>query len=648
MAALPIAIPAVTAAAAYLNARLGLVYDWDLLSTYIHSGIEQRLVAARGHSNLFYILEGHARSSNATHPFLLWNGKTWTYGEAYQMVLKYGSWLKREKGVQKNEVVAMDFVNSEVFIWIWFGLWSIGAKPAFINYNLTGKPLLHSIRTSTSRLVLADAEIKKEFTDEVIVELADPNFRDGKGDVELLFFTSELEAAIESGEAVREPDEARSGQEMHDMAILIYTSGTTGLPKPAIVSWSKARLGSRFIAGWLPLKKDDILYTCMPLYHSSASLLATLSILTRGCTLSLGRRFSHHTFWPAILATNATIIHYVGETCRYLLAAPPRPTDTAHCVRLAYGNGLRPDVWELFKARFNIPTICEFYAATEGPSGMFNKSTNGFSSGAIGRNGALATMFMGPGLAVIKIDPETDPPAPLRDPKTGLCVIAGWDEPGELAYKLDPQNIKVKFQGYFGNKGATGSKILRDVKRKGDAYFSTGDLVRWDRENRWWFVDRIGDTFRWKSENVSTAEVAQALGLCPGNVVKEAAVFGVKVPNHDGRAGCAAVVLDESHHEKTEKGLKPRPHALVALAGHLGRSLPKYSIPLFLRFTRELQTTGTNKHQKTEFQAEGIEVGDVEQSGDVLFWLVERNGERVYERFGVYELAAIKGGNVKL
>jgi acyl-CoA synthetase (AMP-forming)/AMP-acid ligase II len=386
----------------------------------------------------------------------------------------------------------------------------------------------------------------------------------------------------------------------------------------------------------------------MPLYHSSASVLGVLSTLIRGSTISIGRRFSHHTFWPSIITTKATILHYVGETCRYLLSAPPHSTDHAHRIRLAYGNGLRPDIWDSFKERFNIPMICEFYAATEGPSGVWNRSINHFSAGAIGRNGTLARLFMGPSLALVKIDPETDPPMPLRDPRTGLCVIADWDEPGELLYKLDPKNIRSTFQGYFGNKGATGSKVLRDVKNKGDAYFSTGDLVRWDKEGRWWFVDRIGDTFRWKAENVSTAEVAAVLGMCPGNVVKEAAVFGVQVPHHDGRAGCAAVVLDGSHHEVTEKGLKPIPHALNALALHLGKSLPKYSIPLFLRFTRELQTTGTNKHQKTEFQTQGIEVDHVEQSGDVLFWLVERNGKKEYERFGAYELAEIKGGNVKL
>jgi acyl-CoA synthetase (AMP-forming)/AMP-acid ligase II len=195
-------------------------------------------------------------------------------------VLKYGAWLKRENGVQKNEVVAMDFVNSEVFIWIWFGLWSIGAKPAFINYNLTGKPLVHSIRTSMARLVLVDAEVKSNFTDEVLIVPEIRNAREANRVVEVVHFTPELEALIERGEAIREPDETREGQELPDLAMLIYTSGTTGLPKPAIVSWSKARMGGRFIAGWLPLRKDDVVYTVSVIYlvYVNFSALASKKI----------------------------------------------------------------------------------------------------------------------------------------------------------------------------------------------------------------------------------------------------------------------------------------------------------------------------------------------------------------------------------
>jgi acyl-CoA synthetase (AMP-forming)/AMP-acid ligase II len=407
------------------------------------------------------------------------------------------------------------------------------------------------------------------------------------------------------------------------------------------MAWSKARLGSAFVAGWIPLKKSDVMYTSMPLYHSSASVLGVCSILQAGASICLSKKFSHKTFWPEVRSCGATIIHYVGETCRYLLSAPITDLDKDHNVHSAFGNGLRPDVWEPFKERFNISTILEFYAATEAPSGMWNRSTNSFSAGAIGRNGTLAHLVMGSSLAVVKMDPQSEPPEPLRDLTTGLCIRADWDEPGELLYKLDPQNISQKFQGYFGNSKATNSKILRNVKAKGDAYFRTGDLVRWDREGRWYFVDRIGDTFRWKAENVSTAEVADAVGK--HEAVEEANVYGVLVPRHDGRAGCAAVVLKSNDPATDVVGI-PSPQTLKSIAEHLKKSLPAFATPLFIRFTRQMHTTGTNKQQKHLFQKDGINVDSVEENGDVLFWLKDGT----YKRFTRKELALIQDGHVKL
>jgi len=209
------------------------------------------------------VLEDHAlHRTSSNNAFLIHNGRQWTYWQAYDTVLKYGTWLKNEQGVKSGEIVAIDFINSDVFIWIWLGLWSIGAKPALINYNLTGKPLLHTVKTSTACLLLVDAEVRKEFSNDVMAELASADFRgEGKGAIRVIFVDRELEAKIEAGEGIREPDEARAGQKLQDMAMLIYTSGTTGMPKPAIVSWGKAIVGGRFVAGWLPLKKTDVLYT---------------------------------------------------------------------------------------------------------------------------------------------------------------------------------------------------------------------------------------------------------------------------------------------------------------------------------------------------------------------------------------------------
>ncbi|ORY05298.1 hypothetical protein BCR34DRAFT_572131 [Clohesyomyces aquaticus] len=685
MQSLPYALPAAAAGLAYLNGKFALSYDYALLSSFATAAGGATVHEWRDNINVFHVLESHAQSSRAQHTWIIHHGRSWTYAEAYETVLRYGNWLK-SKGVQKNEVVAMDFINSEIFIWIWFGLWSIGAKPAFINYNLTGKPLLHTIRTSTARLILVDENGREKFAKRVMAEHGfmskppdqdipkgrqakfqsetfsselSPTFKQRgpspaqnqtatgpigpeKQRLEIIFFEKDLEDYIMTLEPIRQPDSLRNGQKTHDMAMLIYTSGTTGLPKPAVMSWGKANLGAKFVSKWIPLEKTDVMYTSMPLYHSSASVLGVCSTLLAGCTICISQKFSHKTFWPEVRASSSTIIHYVGETCRYLLAAPKNSLDQSHKVRAAFGNGLRPDVWQPFKDRFNIATILEFYAATEAPSGMWNRSTNSFSAGAIGRNGSLAMLIVGSSLALVRMDPDSDSPLPLRNPKTGLCHIADYDEPGELLYRLDPKNPSKKFQGYFGNSAATNSKILRDVKTKGDAYFRTGDLMRWDKEGRWWFVDRIGDTFRWKAENVSTAEVADVLGK--HDAVEEANVYGVLVPKHDGRAGCAAVVLKSAGGTSASSSGSPHLETLKSLASHLRSSLPSFAVPLFLRITAEMHTTGTNKQQKHVFQSQGIDPGKVEDAGDLLFWLKDGT----YEKFTAKDLERIEGGGVKL
>jgi acyl-CoA synthetase (AMP-forming)/AMP-acid ligase II len=577
-------------------------------------------------------------------------------------VLKYGSWLK-SKGVEKDEIVAMDFVNSEVFIWMWFGLWSIGAKPAFINTNLTGKPLIHTIKTSTARLVLVDENGRDKFQEEVMKEHGftplgelkyefemdasdiprsvrkqttttqslEPATSEDKAprQLQIVHFDKSLEAQVLASPATRQPDSTREGQTRTSMAMLIYTSGTTGLPKAAVMAWGKCSIGAKMVSQWLSLTPRDVIYTSMPLYHSSASVLGVCSSLRAGSTICLSSKFSHKTFWPEVHASRATIIHYVGETCRYLLAAPPSPLDTTHNLRAAFGNGLRPDIWEPFKSRFAIRTIYEFYAATEAPGGHFNKSTNTFSSGAIGRNGTLATLLFSSGQLVIRMTPDS---TPSRDPTTGLCEVCNPNEPGELLYKLDPAQIEQKFQGYFNNAGANDGKILRDVKTQGDAWYRSGDLMRHDSEGRWWFVDRLGDTFRWKAENVSTAEVADVLGR--HDAVLEANVYGVQVPGYDGRAGCAAVVLKDTVSDEM----------MSSIANHVKSGLPGFAQPIWLRVTKEMQTTGTNKQQKNVLQKEGIDPAVVESQGDLLYWL---SGGR-YVKFTKRDLESIEGGGVKL
>lgn len=226
----------------------------------------------------------------------------------------------------------------------------------------------------------------------------------------------------------------------------------------------------------------------------------------------------------------------------------------------------------------------------------------------------------------------------VRDPKTGLCFPVKPGQPGELVYRLDEKDIEADFQGYYGNKNATSSKILRDVVVKGDAYFSTGDVMRKDSEGRWFFCDRIGDTFRWKSENVSTAEVAEVLGSCTS--ITEANVYGVTVPGHDGRAGCAALTLPEGQSTIEDETLKE-------LATEVLRELPRYAVPIFLRVvsgeSAEKNRTGTNKQQKHVLRNEGVDPNLV---SDELFWLQPAGTE--YSKFGIGDWNALGGGKVKL
>ncbi|GKZ34230.1 hypothetical protein AbraIFM66950_004415 [Aspergillus brasiliensis] len=622
---LPVAGSALVAALAYLNAKFSLFHDKNSISSMLGIASNSKSAERNDRVNFFYVLEQHARDPKTKdRPFIVYNGQSWTYHETYVLALRHGTWFKQVHGVKPREVVAMDFMNSSTFIFIWFGLWSIGAAPAFINYNLTGQPLTHSIRTSSARLLLVEEELREKFTSEQVELFASPDFRDGGDSVNMIVFTPEVETQILEMEPTREDDTARSGTQLRDMATLIYTSGTTGLPKPAILPWRKVWAGAVMIYNWIKMTKDDRMFTCMPLYHSSAAILGVMPCLFTGSALIIGRKFSARNFWREARETDATIVQYVGETMRYLLAVPPtidpvtgENLDKKHKVRLALGNGLRPDIWNRVKERFNIPTIAEFYASTEGPGGLFNISSNDFTAGAVGRSGFITSLIIGRGVAIVDIDQETQ--QPWRDPKSGFCKKVPRGEPGELLYALNPQDPGESYVGYYKNNKATDGKILRDVFRKGDAYYRSGDLIRWDKDGRWYFSDRLGDTFRWKSENVSTSEVAEVLGVHPE--VHEANVYGVALPNHDGRAGCAALVLQQqAQAEDQTVVIPPSGESLNSLAAHVLKNLPRFAAPQFLRVMAEMQATGNNKQQKHTLRTQGVDPALVPAS-DWMYWL---------------------------
>lgn len=640
-------VPTVLAALAYLNARWRLPVDLNLLGSVMksQSAFARREQADR--TNSFYLMEKHAHNTKIRDKtFIIYEGRSWTFKQTYDMVLRYAGYLHSQHSIQPGEIIALDFMNRPQFLFLALAVWSLGAIPAFINYNLISVAFVHSVRVSTARLLIIDPEVEPNaLTDETRSTLQSPNFRSGASPLEIDVLTQDLQSSLECYSPFRAPDTVRSGATAHSPCVLIFTSGTTGLPKAAIVPWDRTAVGSDTMGRWIGLqpvtsKKPDRFYTAMPLYHSSAFQIGFHSCLSRAATLVLSRKFSASQFWDEVAGADATVIHYVGETLRYLLAAPPRPDDRArHHVRLAIGNGLRPDIWDRFRDRFGVESIAEFYGATEAVSASFNLNRNRFSSGAIGQVGLLGELYYSKVQSIVEVDWEAE--GPRRDPKTGFCVKVPRGEPGELLYAIEPKDIGAKYQGYFGNKKASESKIWRDVHKKGDAWFRSGDVVRFDKEGRIWFSDRIGDTFRWRSENVSTAEVAQVLG--GHDAVIEVNVYGVQIPNHDGRAGCAAILLKDI----TTQDSPVLESVLESLATFSRKNIPKYAVPVFLRVVTEVMATGNNKQQKHILRAEGVEPGKVD-NGDRIFYL--RPESHRYEPFGSKEWNELEGqsGKVKL
>jgi acyl-CoA synthetase (AMP-forming)/AMP-acid ligase II len=378
-----------------------------------------------------------------------------------------------------------------------------------------------------------------------------------------------------------------------------------------------------------PGPNGDRWYVCMPLYHGTGGTTA-LVCMVAGITCCLGTKFSTSRFWTDVRDSNATGIVYVGETARYLVNAPPSDLDRKHNVRFMFGNGMRPDVWHRFVSRFGIETVGEFFNSTEGVMNLFNGSRGPFTATSVGHQGLIDRWRTHNVYVPVECDLVTGDL--LRDPKTGFCKRKSYEEGSEILVAMPSEQA---FVGYWNNPNATASRFERDVFKKGDLYYRTGDALRRDRDGRWFFMDRLGDTFRWKSENVSTAEVSEALGSFPG--IQEANVYGVEVPGHDGRAGCAAVYID--------------PQVLPtfdfrALHAHAKAKLPKYAVPVFLRVQQRQTTMHNNKQNKVPLRNDGVDIrkiveradregvesaeqkGAVEVLYDTIYWCPEALGSR--------------------
>jgi fatty-acyl-CoA synthase len=330
------------------------------------------------------------------------------------------------------------------------------------------------------------------------------------------------------------------------------------------------------------------MYNCLPLYHSIGGVVAVGAVLVNGGSVVIREKFSAGRFWDDVTRFDCTLVQYIGELCRYLVNAAPHPRETAHRIRLCCGNGLRANVWNAFKTRFRIPQILEFYAATEGNMSLYNVDGK---PGAIGRIPSyLAHRFPA---ALVKVDIESG--EPLRDER-GFCLRCAPNEVGQAIGKIGKgSGVGGRFDGYT-SVAETEKKILHNVFEECDAWFATGDLMRRDEQGFFYFVDRLGDTFRWKGENVATSEVAEAIATFPG--ITEANVYGVAIPGTEGRAGMATAVLDGELD-------------LAALRLHLAERLPPYARPVFLRLTGGMETTATFKHTKVGLAAEGYDPNSI-------------------------------------
>jgi fatty-acyl-CoA synthase len=517
-------------------------------------------------------------------PAITFEGKTITYGEMDALANRYAHWAK-EQGITRGQTVALFMPNRMDYLPIWYGLTKVGVATALINNNLTGAPLAHCLNISGALHCLVDAETSPAFEavrGQLNKHVAQWTLGPVTGD------RRDLTAALKSCSNLR-PDRltARDDLRASDTALWIYTSGTTGLPKAARINHMRAQLYMRGFAGSTGALASDRIYQVLPLYHATGGLCAMGAGLLTGGSIVLRKKFSTTHFWQDIHAENCTMFVYIGELCRYLVNGPADPLERSHKLRQAFGNGLRGDVWEDMVERFAIPNVLEFYGATEGNVSMFNFDGR---AGAIGRVPKWLKKRINARL--VQFDVETE--QPIRGPN-GLCIECGPDQIGECLGRIDASDSRTSFTGY-ADKAATEKKILHDVFEKGDAWFRTGDLMRQDAEGYFYFIDRIGDTFRWKGENVSTGEVADRLAEAPG--VVEANVYGVAVPGQDGRAGMASLTVDDDFD-------------LVAFHAHVESCLPPYAQPLFIRLQRQIETTGTFKYRKVDQVADGYDPAKV-------------------------------------
>jgi fatty-acyl-CoA synthase len=551
-------------------------------------------------------------------PALLSTRECMNYRSLAMRANRYARWALSQR-IAKGETVCLMMPNRPEYLAIWLGISGVGGVVALLNTNLRGAALAHCIDIVAPKHMIVAIELMEEFQSAAVNLSTRPKIWSHGGGSGSEF--NRIDCDIERFSPVRLTDLERRGVTIADRALQIFTSGTTGLPKAANVSHRRVMQWSYWFAGLMNTGPDDRMYDCLPMYHSIGGVVAIGSALASGGSVFIREKFSARQFWDDIREWDCTLVQYIGELCRYLVNAPEHPDERAHRLRLCCGNGLRADIWRNFQSRFRIPRILEFYAATEGTFSLCNVEAK---VGAIGRVPSfLSHRFP---LALVKFDTETNEPARGSD---GFCIRCTINEHGEAIGRIHDGSVQTGggFEGY-SSAADSERKIIRDVFERGDAWYRSGDLMRIDENGYYYFVDRIGDTFRWKGENVATAEVAEVIRMYPG--IADATVYGVGVPGTEGSAGMAAVVVQDALD-------------FSELREHLALRLPSYARPLFLRIMHRIEVTPTFKHKKNDLVRDGFNPA---ASHDPIYF--DDPSRRAYVRLDSALYDRIAAGQVRL
>ncbi|XP_053907849.1 long-chain fatty acid transport protein 1 isoform X1 [Cuculus canorus] len=529
-------------------------------------------------------------------------GEQWTFRRLDEYSNAVANFFYQQ-GFHLGDVIAIFMESRPEFVGLWLGMAKIGIEAALINFNLRLDSLVYCVTASGAKGVV--------FGGELSAAVSEVNGMLGKNMVK--FCSGDYDAAAVPADtrhldpllsaASKSPPAPIPAKALDDRLFYIYTSGTTGMPKAAIVVHSRYYRIAAFGYYAYRMRPEDVLYNCLPLYHSAGNIMGVGQCLIHGLTVVIRKKFSASRFWDDCRKYRCTIIQYIGEICRYLLNQPVRDSETQHCVRLAVGNGLRPTIWEDFTKRFQIKQIGEFYGATECNCSIANLDGK---VGACGFNSRILPNVYP--IRLVKVNEDTM--ELIRDSR-GLCVPCRPGEAGLLVGQINQEDPLRRFDGYV-NESATNKKIACNVLRKGDRAYLSGDVLVMDELGYMYFKDRSGDTFRWRGENVSTTEVEGTLSHILNQT--DVAVYGVEVPGVEGKAGMAAIA---------DPTAKINPNVLHQA---LQKVLPPYARPVFLRLLPQVDTTGTFKIQKTRLQREGF---DPQQTSDRLFFLDLQMGKYV-------------------